>query len=126
MKIKILKNLPYYFKGGVVYLYLQLRIMFHMSRDTINALKKYLKIFEEKGLRRIRGENVAIAEKEVNAVCARLNEVKALPDETVVDVLTGLTNFHDDSHDSSPNRSIQLSFSTRALSSMSACSTLSL
>ena len=63
-----------------------------MSRDTINALKKYLKIFEEKGLRRIRGENVAIAEKEVNAVCARLNKVKALPDKTVVNVLTGLTN----------------------------------
>lgn len=86
------KNLPADCKGGVTYLYLQLRIMFHMSRDTITALKKYLKLFEEKGLRRIRGENVVVAEKEINAVCTRLNEVGALPEETVVDVLEGLTN----------------------------------
>ena len=84
--------LPGSFKGGVTYLYLQLKIMFHMSRDTITALKQYLKTFEEKGLRGIRGENVAVAEKEINVVCSRLNEVKALPDETIVDVLTGLTN----------------------------------
>ena len=86
------KNLPADCKGGVTYLYLQLRIMFHMSRDTITALKKYLKLFEEKGLRRIRGENVVVAEKEIVAVCTRLKEVNALPDETVVDVLEGLTN----------------------------------
>ena len=86
------KNLPSIYKGGVTYLYLQLKIMFHISRDTINALKKYIKIFQEKGLRRIRGENVVIAEKEINAVCSRLNEVHALPDETVIDVLEGLTN----------------------------------
>ena len=66
--------------------------MFHMSRDTITALKQYLKTFEEKGLRGIRGENVAVAEKEINVVCSRLSEVKALPDETIVDVLNGLTN----------------------------------
>ena len=86
------KNLPASMKGGITYLYLQLRIMFHMSRDTITALKKYLKYFEEKGLRRIKGENVVIAEKEIVAVCTRLNEVNALPEETVVDVLTGLTH----------------------------------
>lgn len=55
--------------------------MFHMSRDTITALKRYLKIFEEKGLRRIRGENVVVAEKEIIAVCSRLQEVNALPEE---------------------------------------------
>jgi len=86
------KKLPASCKGGVTYLYLLLRVMFHMSRDTITALKKYLKLFEEKGLRRICGENVVIAEKEVNAVCTRLKEVNALPDETVVDVLEGLTH----------------------------------
>ncbi len=63
-----------------------------MSRDTITALKKYLKYFEEKGLRRIREENVVIAEKEIVAVCTCLNEVNALPEETVVDILTGLTH----------------------------------
>jgi hypothetical protein len=79
-------------RGAVTYLYLQLRIMFYMSRDTINALKKYLKLWEEKGLRRIRGENVVIAEKEIIAVCTRLHEVNSLPDETVADILEGLTN----------------------------------
>ena len=74
------KSLPAVYKGGVTYLYLQLKIMFHMSRDTINALKKYLKIFQEKGLRRIRGENVVVAQKELVTVCTRLNEVNALPD----------------------------------------------
>jgi hypothetical protein len=86
------KSLPVSCKGGVIYLYLQLRIMFHMSRDTIQALKKYIKLFEEKGLRRIRGENVVVAKKELKAVCTRLKEVNALPDETVVDILEGLTN----------------------------------
>jgi len=36
------KGLPATFKGGVTYLYLQLKIMFHISRDTINALKKFI------------------------------------------------------------------------------------
>ena len=84
------KNLPNNLKGGVTYLYLQLCVMFYMSHDTINALKKYLKTFEEKGLRRIRGENVTVVEKEINAVCARLDENNALPEEIVVDVLTRL------------------------------------
>ncbi len=50
-----------------------------MSRDTITAIKKYLKYFEEKGLRRIQGENVVIAEKEIVAVCTCLNKVNVLP-----------------------------------------------
>ena len=54
------KSLPAVYKGGVTYLYLQLKIMFHMSRDTIIALKKYLKLFQEKGLCRICGENVCV------------------------------------------------------------------
>ena len=87
------KSLPAVYKGGVTYLYLQLKIMFHMSRDTIQALKKYLKLFQEKGLRRIRGENVVIAQKELLAVCTRLDKVNALPSETMIDVLEGLTNF---------------------------------
>ena len=60
------KNLPAGCKGGVTYLYLQLRIMFHMSWDTITALKKYIKLFEEKGLRRIRGENVVMRRRRLS------------------------------------------------------------
>ena len=85
------KSLPAAYKGGVTYLFLQLKVMFHMSRDTVTALKKYLKLLEEKGLRRYPGENMATLQKEALAVCVRLNEVNALPDETVVDILTGLT-----------------------------------
>ena len=44
-------SLPAAFKGGVTYLFLQLKIMCHMSRDTVTALKRYLKLLEEKGLR---------------------------------------------------------------------------
>ena len=50
-----------------------------------------MKIFEEKGLTRIWGENVALVEKELVTVCTRLYEVGELPDETVIDILTGLT-----------------------------------
>ena len=53
--------------------------MFHMSRDTVTALKNYLKLLEEKGLRRYPGENMARLQKEAIAVCVRLNEVNALP-----------------------------------------------
>ncbi len=61
-----------------------------MSRDTITTLKKYLKYFEEKRLCTMRGENVVIVKKEIVAVCTHLNKVNAVPEETVVDFLTGL------------------------------------
>ena len=48
-------SLPAAFKGGVTYLFLQLKFMFHMSHDTVTALKKYLKLLEKKGLRRYPG-----------------------------------------------------------------------
>ena len=59
--------------------------MFVMSQDTNNALKKYLKLFKDKGLCRIHGKNMTVAEMEINAVCLLLNEVDALPYETVID-----------------------------------------
>ena len=66
--------------------------MFFMSWDTINALKKYLKLLKDKGLHRICGKNITVAEKEIVAVCFWLKEVGALTYKMVVDVLTGLTN----------------------------------
>ena len=47
---------------------------------------------EDKGPHRILGENVTVAAKRIVAVCLQLNEVGALPYETMMDVLTGLTN----------------------------------
>lgn len=86
------KNLPKKFKGGVTYLYLQLRIMFYISCDATTALKKYLKIFKVKGLRMIEGENASTAEQEINAACMLLYENDVFPDETMVGILKGLTN----------------------------------
>ena len=86
-----LDRLPEEYQGSVTYLYAALRFMFWMSRETIDAMKAYLKIFKDKGLRRFRGENVTTAEREVVAVCTRLDEADALPNETVIDVLEGLT-----------------------------------
>ncbi len=62
-----------------------------MSRDTIQALKKYLKLFEEKGLRHVCSENVVVVEKDIIVVFSRLKEVDTLSNETVINVLTGLT-----------------------------------
>ena len=60
---------------------------------TINALRKYFKLFAEKCLCIIYGENVIVAEKEMMDVCFLLNEVDVLPNETVINLLTGLINF---------------------------------
>ena len=46
-----------------------------MFQDTINALKKYLKLFEDKGIGIFHNKNVTVAEKEIMAICLQLNEV---------------------------------------------------
>ena len=46
--------------------------MFFMSQAIVNALKKYVKSFDNKGLCRIHGENVTVAEKEIVGVCMPL------------------------------------------------------
>ena len=66
-------------------------MMIALVGDTVTGLKKYLKLLEEKGLHRYTGENLARLQEETLAVCVRLNEVNALPEETVFDILTGLT-----------------------------------
>ena len=62
------KDLPAHEKGAVTCLFLQSKIMFFMSCNLINALKKYLKLFEDKSLCIIHGKNVTAAKKEVVAV----------------------------------------------------------
>ena len=84
-------NLPVCFRGGVTYAWILCHKLFGLNRDTVAALIKFLKLFREKGLRRYQGENVALARKELLAVCGRLSEAKELPQETPVDILTGLT-----------------------------------
>ena len=57
------KVLPALYKGGETYLFLQLKIMFFMSHDTINALRKYQKLYKDNVLCRIHVMNVTVAEK---------------------------------------------------------------
>jgi hypothetical protein len=64
--------------------------LFGLNQDTTAALVN-LKLFWNKGLRCYQGENVALARKEILAVCSRLSEAKELLQETPVDLLTGLT-----------------------------------
>ena len=44
------KDLLAHYKGGVAYLFLQLKITFFISHDTINVMRKYLKLLEDMGL----------------------------------------------------------------------------
>ena len=65
--------------------------MFARSCNTIASLKTFLKITKTKGLGRIPGENVVYFSKEVLAVGKRLHASGDLPEESIIDVLTGLT-----------------------------------
>ena len=64
-----------------------------MSHDTMKAMKKYIKLLEDKGLHRICGKDVTVAEKEIVTECVWSSEVGSSTDETVIDVLTGVMNF---------------------------------
>ena len=84
-------DLPDGFRGGVTFAYILCRKLFGLNRDTTASLVSFLKLFLNKGLRRYQGENVALARKELLAVCSRLSEAKELPQETPLDILHGLT-----------------------------------
>ena len=84
-------KLDHGYQGGIVYGWMLCNQLFKYNRDTAAALKKFIKLFETKGLRRYKGENVNLAREELLVVCERLSEVDDLPKETPVDILTGLT-----------------------------------
>ena len=79
------------FKGAVTYAWILCFNLFATSQDTTASLKAYLQLWESKGLQCIRGESVVVAQCEVVAVARCLDATGDLPDETTVDVLTGLT-----------------------------------
>ena len=85
------KKLQPVFQGAITYVWIKYKCMFARSRDTTASLKTFFKITETKGLGRIPGENVVYFAKEVLAVGKRLHTSGDLPEETIVDVLTGLT-----------------------------------
>jgi len=65
--------------------------LFGLNCDVTVALINFLRHFQNTGIYRYQGEYVALAKKELIAVCSQLCEVKALPQETPVDLLAGLT-----------------------------------
>jgi hypothetical protein len=85
------RNLDVCFRGGVTFAWMLCNKLFGLNWDTTAALVNFLKLFWNKGLRRYQGENAALAQKEILAVCSRLAEAKELPQEMPVDLLTGLT-----------------------------------
>ena len=72
-------------------MWIKYKCMFARSRDTTASLKNFFKITELKELGRIPGENVVYFAKEILAVGKRLHISGDLPEETIIDVLTGLT-----------------------------------
>ena len=80
-------HLPPYYKGAVTYLWLLLQCLFKTSRDQIQSLKKFLKIFAKKGLRKYPGESVVKAKIPLMAACKRLHAVGQLDDDATTDVL---------------------------------------
>ena len=77
-------------RGGVIYLYLTLCEMFQMSREVEEAMYKFIEIFKRTGISRYTGENVLVAQEEVQGVCKRLDVIGGLRSEHVMDVLTGV------------------------------------
>jgi len=90
------EEVPLKYRGGVTYLYVILNMMFYVSRETKAALLAFLKLFKDRGLRRYKGENVSVAEKQLSAVCTRLKEARALPVEAYGDILEGLAKCSDE------------------------------
>ncbi len=85
------RNLDVCFRGEVTFAWMLCNKLFGLNRDTTVTLVNFLKLFQNKGLRHYHGEHVALARKELLAVCSRLAKAKELLQETPVDLLTGLT-----------------------------------
>ncbi len=84
-------NLNVCFCGGVTFAWMLCNKLFGLNWDTTAALVFFFKLFLNKGLNCYQGENVALAWKELLAVCSRMAEATELPREIPVDLLTGLT-----------------------------------
>jgi hypothetical protein len=84
-------NLDVCFHGGVTFAWMLCNKLFGLNRDITAALVNFLKLFQNKGLHCYQGENVALAWKELLAVCSHLAEAKELPQEMPIDLLKGLT-----------------------------------
>ncbi len=65
--------------------------MFTMSNMVIMSLQHYLKQFAQDGIAKVPNEDVCVCSKQLIALCTRLAEVNALPQESISFILEGLT-----------------------------------
>jgi hypothetical protein len=80
-----------YEQGGITYLKIMLDKMFTIGNMVIMSLQRYLKQFAPEGIAKVPNEDVRICSKQLIAVCTRLAEVDALPQESIGFILEGLT-----------------------------------
>jgi hypothetical protein len=80
-----------YEQGGITYLKIALDEMFTMSNMVITSLQKFLKQFAQEGIAKVPNEDVRLCAEQIAAVCARLAEVDALPQEVPGYILEGFT-----------------------------------
>ncbi len=69
------------FQGAVSYLWVVFHCLFSTSRDQVTSLKKFLKIFASKGLRRFKGESVVKAKIPLLAAIKRIAAIHQLNDK---------------------------------------------
>ena len=65
--------------------------MFTMSNMVVRLLQNFLKQFAKEGITKVPYEEVRLYAKQITAVCARLAEVDALPQEVPGYILEGFT-----------------------------------
>ncbi len=65
--------------------------MFTMSNMVIMLLQRYLKQFAQEGIAKVPNEDVCVCSEQLVAMCTRLAEVDALPQESIGFILEGLT-----------------------------------
>jgi len=84
-------HIPPFYKGAITYLWILLQCLFKTSCDQIQSLKKFLKIFAKKGLRKYPGESVVNAKIPLIVKCKCLYAVGQLDDDVTTDVLQAFT-----------------------------------
>ncbi len=65
--------------------------MFTMSDRVIMSLQRYLKQFAQDGIAKVPNEDVHVCSEQLIAMCTRLAEVDALPQESIGFIFEGLT-----------------------------------
>ena len=63
-----------------------------MNNVVITSLHDFIHNFSKDGTAKVTNKNILALTQKMNAVCKRLDESNALPCETLVHVLTGLTS----------------------------------